>query len=479
MNNLIILINSESTFDISDLSNAFVASLSDVSSPTHCATFYVQYLEFLCGDQLASVMRSNRHDVFNTCMRFLTHSRTDEELHKLERSILKCSCDPKHRCVHESGRTKPARWNPTLQGVFEGCAIVVRLCFGPFDSNGTPVLLTLDQAMKQSKKAEKKGQKALWPLAARDILVNSPEQTLSVMWRLCYRYKSDPILASLQNILHASGSTLSSLVYKMPAFPGQFLHYFEAELAKLALGGQDLGPLSTVILMLHQSTLKCFELHDINAFFFWIPHAHGMLKTLTRAVSVLAPLPSSIPERDQMLKCLDGLGYGFIVYFRQHLPRDLSSYCPKFVQVYHRLSTSMPDNEKCSVRAFTRVQELAVSDRCSGPRCTETTATQSRKLQACSGCSVTRYCSLECQKAGWKDKNVPHKSICGLLQVFQQKTGVSCQQLKATHYTEEEMLAIVTESKFALKDASEISEQLRLLAMWRDARHVMESLRLP
>ncbi|KAF8918608.1 hypothetical protein CPB85DRAFT_1430311 [Mucidula mucida] len=445
-----------------DYSDLFVTSLSSPGSPSRCATFYVQCIHTFCGPGAHAHLRATRHDVFTSAMRFITHSRTETELSALERRIAKCRCgDSTQNQIHLMGRVDPALWPPTLQGVFEAFTALITVCFSSDIRNPRPEVITLDKARKRSHKAEKRGQKPLWPEKTHDLFVDPPETTLFVLWRLFYRFRSRPLLSALNVLIHISGSTLSSLFPKIPAFPGQLMNYFEEEVTKLQTAEEDRAqPLATAVILLRLSAQIPLGTGDFSAYLFWQPRAHNILQMLTRARVVASCLPGNTPQRGAVLSVMDNIGMSFVGVYHAHLSQTLSQYSPQFCQ-YPQLE-NVP---QLTGNAFTHIQSAASSDRCHNPDCAETHSTQNRRFSACGGCSIICYCSPQCQKAAWKHVDVPHKRLCTLLQNFQKKVGMTGQELKV-HYTQEETAEIITRSGVTTKEAEDICKTIADLVLW-------------
>ncbi|KAJ7431071.1 hypothetical protein B0H11DRAFT_2132179 [Mycena galericulata] len=51
---------------------------------------------------------------------------------------------------------------------------------------------------------------------------------------------------------------------------------------------------------------------------------------------------------------------------------------------------------------------------------------QGARLPACTGCQASHYCSKECQRESWKDKQMPHRDFCPILKrIFQVNENIA------------------------------------------------------
>jgi hypothetical protein len=59
--------------------------------------------------------------------------------------------------------------------------------------------------------------------------------------------------------------------------------------------------------------------------------------------------------------------------------------------------------------------------RCYGPGCISTYADRSKRFKRCSGCRTADYCSPKCQRVAWRHPEAPHRELCGLYRMCEDK----------------------------------------------------------
>lgn len=305
-----------------DIADSFVESLASPSAPAHCALFYASCLDSFCGEQAHAYIRTNRHDVCTATMRFLTHPRTQEELTLLTHTLSTCQCTRKHAALDTTWRTMhPELENPQFFTVLLLCMRFISKCLIK-DPGRSFKLASLDDARRMTNKAEKRGEKVLWPEKTNDIFVNSPEITLSMLWRIFNTHdRWMPVLAFINTLVHVSGSTLSSLFPTIPSFAGDLLDIMEAEIGCLSRAQPDLFNLGTVAVTLHEAGAKPLRTRNANAFLYWAPHARRVLELTTQALDVLSSLSPPPPHLLSARGLYHGLAIDFLYdYYEQVSP---------------------------------------------------------------------------------------------------------------------------------------------------------------
>jgi hypothetical protein len=92
------------------------------------------------------------------------------------------------------------------------------------------------------------------------------------------------------------------------------------------------------------------------------------------------------------------------------------------------LYTSASDDEELRrvaidpvVRLCRVAYEHSWSQRCYGPGCIATYADRSKRFKRCGGCRTAKYCSPKCQRVAWRHPEAPHRELCSLYRMCEDK----------------------------------------------------------
>jgi hypothetical protein len=83
--------------------------------------------------------------------------------------------------------------------------------------------------------------------------------------------------------------------------------------------------------------------------------------------------------------------------------------CPSVVA---KIQEFARDDKHPFLRAVLHGFHTPWRQRCYGPDCLRTCASQNTEFMACVGCTRAVYCSRRCQKAAWKYDKAPHREVC-------------------------------------------------------------------
>lgn len=386
----------------------------DPEAPEHCARFYEAAIVLMQTYNDISTLPLTHSKLFSTALRFLTHSRTQEDLRQLELRMSKCHCVRTALSNVLHGPTVVLPEPIGLLTLFDSLSSLLRLCFletsGPRKDQG----ISLDTIRKRAKKAQKEGRQARWPQQSSDLFIFPAKQILTMLWQIYHTYESIGVLLFLQIIDMAAGTTFISLYHTIPSLPQDYLYHFERGISSIRDDYSKLRAIAAHWIPIHlKSTPNSHERGIL-----WRPHIHDVLTLFSKAISSL----SSQPELDivNLRAFLSQSGAYLIGEYRTRVDLDLTLYAPEIL----RLTTgtkSEPQGGSVATAVWRKVFMLARADICQAPGCGETFSKQSRRFAVCKGCGILSYCSKSCQVAAWRHPDIPHQPLCTPLGVFREK----------------------------------------------------------
>lgn len=110
------------------LLETFIRSI-DPETPEHCARFYEAAIVLMQTFNNISTLPLTHSKLFSTALRFLTHSRTQEDLRRLDLRMSKCQCAPSAIWDVLHGPTVVLQGPTTLLTLFESLSFLLRRCF--------------------------------------------------------------------------------------------------------------------------------------------------------------------------------------------------------------------------------------------------------------------------------------------------------------------------------------------------------------
>lgn len=131
---------------------------------------------------------------------------------------------------------------------------------------------------------------------------------------------------------------------------------------------------------------------------------------------------TTAPESFGVLDILADMCQKLYLTLGAHTPdaRDVPP-LPALVEEYLIKAAEPMTREKAYARlVHTLIRQAGLAPRCAAPGCDASALLYGdcAKLQLCSRCRVTRYCSKACQARAWKDDKPPHKAVCAVLCKF-------------------------------------------------------------
>lgn len=406
------------TPDTSSVVSSFVSSLSDPTNPTTCSKHLVGCLLALTkagnSPHSARDLRTNHHELYDTCMSFLVNPPTDETMKTLQLRLQTCTCDIANnetiRFVH-----LPADASfPDMSTLFVDIAMLVTLALQPTKRDGN-----LYKVESNERKAIEKGLHASpWPAEPRNIFPLGPERTIRALEQWIIRYSYPQLLGLLGSYLEISKSVFLPHFIASPFFPGFFIASTRKVLFPVwqRVKDSDKPRCAESLVMLKSAALIPLVLVNLctkDQLVHFVQQAEAQEGSVIDFCGfVLDWLPElylSISPRSSYDVYIEGRGhtiesdvnyisthfvlFGACIHSRLGLPDDASRYNWRILAFSKLTKEAESDPKSLAFQAFV---DLYHDQRCYAPGCDETFIEAGRKFATCSGCGRVPYCSKSC-----------------------------------------------------------------------------------
>jgi hypothetical protein len=357
-------------------------------------------------------------DVLSRTMKFLCSFRSAEQFRALEQTLERGPC----RCAQgpEALRNPiaPVHHHVLLKA---GTGRVL----GLIDVIDELLSQSMERRGQGLKKLYKTTRGTLWPTSIND-LVPDGSASLHGIVRWLPQMDADTVAQAEHVIL------IGSVLRTMPSY---------------LRGGIMKGPI--LVDWLHR-TLSTWTMQPINI------HAGGMSPEIEATGALLEPacylskdeillwLSSSPRHSIQEMFSLIDRAFTRVVNYPSHAVAykqiQLLRWPYKRILEYFILSndfsmpivpalyTSASDDEELRrvatdpvVRLCRVAYEHSWSQRCYGPGCIATYADRSKRFKRCGGCRTAEYCSPKCQRVAWRHPEAPHRELCGLFRMCEDR----------------------------------------------------------
>ena len=417
--------------------DTLLTSLSDPHNPQHCAPFLNGCLLSLFHAEVAThnnaTLCANRPEFFDTCIRFITATRSTEENNRLQREMSACKCDVSHEQaeqLHDCGATSGACTYKDLGFMLAHQISSVLL---PVRDNGR-----LHKVERNQRRAVRTGKPVPWPRSPQDVLPYGVKNSIAALaaWmefgfsndiRLGYNYCI--YVGFLASIIALFKREVILPILESPTLPGRIISFAESPL--LVFAGRlpmpsDVGPDGLMLQI--TGAAKCYymivDYFDEDEFRMLYAKAieqlgygnpnRSLMGICSTATLTLPILLQRAPPESQTAKdiqwCINIFSsVGAISHRYLDLPYDTAKYGPTILDSVRKRR----ELEKFpATRAYSDLMRLWVWERCWSPGCRQTFVGAGRSFAACSGCARVTYCSKECLARAWKHENVPHREVC-------------------------------------------------------------------
>lgn len=438
-----------------ELCQLFVESLEDPYAPRHCVRYYRGALASLLHSDLGpanfELLAEEKPDVFDTCARFLTAPRTEEEMERLNTSISMCACDLSdakvkeiHRLASQSykERRKDSEWS--INDLVDTFMAAIH---NPLQS--TKASNNLHKVSRNAQKAAREGKKLKWPRSHQDILPYGTDVSIRMLGQWIELSPMPTTMGVMGSILELYKRSAIRPFIMSPTLPGKFLGVSEIPwfmmLGMIAPGQKidypyTIGELKRCALVAQQLVYYA-EPEEMVLLHKRTKEQHGDLLSFCSALLdfmkvMLNDTPLPLEAKTDLAYIVEWFhALGVQLHHCLDLPYDTARYHPNIV-AGSKLRVLIEAN--APQMAFETFCRLAGEQRCFAPGCANTCAREGRKFENCAACRRTPYCSKACQVSAWKHPRAPHKEVCKKLRQLADETGVGSRlELKdALHFVE-------------------------------------------
>lgn len=395
------------------LAEALTNSLRKPEQSRLCARAVCIGLVLLKGGPLWEKHCRTRFQGFlNACLNFVTHSLTEDEIHRVDTALSTCRCnlnDPMIQSLHgQIGQ---------IQQVYNFPRMVTSI----FSTLCQVVSRTHPDTLRTSSKRKEK-----WPATPGHLLPRGPQEFLQCMvqWQKCTegwcKTQTYPLFFTAL-ALDANPSFANMALSYAPLQKHFFAQFHNLALAFEARAHPKFPTLEE---SLH---------HLIHLYNILLQNATGFSENIVayddafRLYTDLGSLRTSLAAPD----------------YEPYDEDEFEQATVLLVKLEHLTWSSLP-GDKRPAREFPELSDLWESafdpvnilfkhfetfrrqERCSGPECFKL-AKQAAQLKRCVKCALMKYCSQACQRRHWNWEDGAHKTSCAeigkIFKVFKEVDG--------------------------------------------------------
>lgn len=405
--------------------DTIVTSLADPHNPRHCAQLLcgcmISLFNSMSGRHNQAILRVNRPEVYDACIRFITVPRSNEEENRLEDEMNVCKCDVsdgRFKLLHDISAKVNARTYRDLGLAF------ARQVGNVLES--TRLERKFHKVEKNQQRAAREGTVLPWPRSPQDLLpygVGDSIATLAAWIELAE--PNSTYLGLLGNIIDLFKKEVVPTILASSTLPGRIVSIAQSSLQlltqvypheiDLAVGRMMQVAVCYEMLWLYfdQDESRALYAKAVERLGYSSPDQNPM-HTCHLAIFLLSALVYFVPPGSQMADDIERMidvfvDMGVKWHYCMNLPYDVEKYGPTIVDVARRRREL---DKNPIMMAYENFVELSLGDRCWSPGCRQTFAGAGRAFAACSGCRRITYCSKECLARAWRHEDAPHRAVC-------------------------------------------------------------------
>ncbi|KIY63911.1 hypothetical protein CYLTODRAFT_493533 [Cylindrobasidium torrendii FP15055 ss-10] len=457
----------------------FIDSLSNPERPTRCSLFYAGIERQLTSfRENTENLRRVHPEVFEAAVRFVSHPRGIQDILSMTSSAYICDCpDDDDWWVHDTAGHYPTKPSEAGAQLFDSiCAVIHR---GLIDESIVGLTMpwpTIEKLVRQSDKSGKNTARAIWPSKYTDVFGENPQNIIQMLWNLLNLFP-DAIhpLFLLHTLTKLSRSTVMAALANVPGWAVQLLEHANKTLdANHQLRGYR-GKFDILLDLLEETTNEfSYGGSNLNLFHAWRRDNQEIDRDVVLFASRALCLDVFKDKQNEHTRRLVTIGSFF--YETRESMNIIAGYTlidNKWPPLSPRIDTSPTYNPfaryhddpgQVKLEACKRIHLAVISNQCASPDCLASTDTLGRKLQACGGCHIVRYCSQGCQHAAWKHSDIPHKAVCRLYSTITKKLGIDW---KRCTYPDQQDILKKTLSSMTEKEARDAIDHEKNFMTWR------------
>lgn len=410
--------------------DTLVTAFADPHQPQGCAQCLIACIDNLLGAHFEynmPVLRSKHPELYDAFVRFITVSRPDGELIRLEEAPGPCRCnltDRRLRALHQYN-TGACTW-PRLGGLMETYAMnAINTSEG-----------RLYKVEKRQQRAALQRKSAPWPQTPDDVLPYGIDASVHALagWG-DFVYGAPCHLGFLTSIISRFKKAAVPPILASPTIAGDIIRIARKpflEIPRKRAGPPEHRAFNLVRMVqdikcasfCFESLLNHFDKDELRALACLAVTQVGdgpdvsFVYVCNLAVEVLPSFIEGCKDinmsniAEDLERCLTNfrlVGSAFHIYL--DLPLDSSKYS-EYILCSVRGYREEKDTECVYLAAHDGLLMLWKHSRCWAPGCRATCVVAQRPFAACTGCSRVTYCSKECQVRAWRHPDVPHQAIC-------------------------------------------------------------------
>ncbi|EJD48391.1 hypothetical protein AURDEDRAFT_112882 [Auricularia subglabra TFB-10046 SS5] len=406
---------------------ALSASLSDAKQPLACPTCSCVIAYRLQptteqGSRLLEDLRDNHAEFWDSCITFVTASRTEDGLPALRQKLLQNISICKYRAEHNT--IMRSNFTDVVHTLVESLYMALLACL----TRGRHSMMNRPKAPKGF--GTRHGR---WPETAEKLFPFAEDQCVDMhgFWS-SLRFSSAPfaVLSCTLSVARpmvlphiCAGTGRARLLYilaqMLRADVTTIPDGWEGELPVHPAGGAAfplaLSKERTSLLETSTSFLEILsgglDSKACDWFEFFTGYELAMFRAIqaaSRGVDATTPTFIALSHFAYFLHSKLGLPYSA-------LDARVRAVCPDAAETDTRASESEAQKQMPQVTLLHLIQ-LRKQRGCSAPGCTKNVHDNGGKpLATCSKCKTVRYCGRDCQQRDWKSGAIKHKVICPIL----------------------------------------------------------------
>ncbi|PBK65708.1 hypothetical protein ARMSODRAFT_961076, partial [Armillaria solidipes] len=208
------------SYKLDAIVDLFVESLSDPIHPSYCVLFYNSSLAGFWNLHTMADLRASHHDLLETCLLFLTTSRTPDEIRTLQSTIQTCSCPKDNPLLNRIHQYCPPDYFKRLFDRYLFTDVILMMstillnCIVNVIDPKEPMKSALHHGIrKRALREEKQGKTPRWPITPNEFYSAVGAETMvKMLWRWAYMFELMPSFLLLNGIITMAGTTLSVMV---------------------------------------------------------------------------------------------------------------------------------------------------------------------------------------------------------------------------------------------------------------------------
>ncbi|KIY62667.1 hypothetical protein CYLTODRAFT_447065 [Cylindrobasidium torrendii FP15055 ss-10] len=457
--------------------SAFVDSLADPEIPTRCSLFYAGVEDVFCAyPECAEELRRMHPQIFAAAIRFLSYPRSKEDVANIAQPECRCPEDA-NWWVHDVPRNRPSTTSGAGAQLFDSiCSIASRGLVDTKEVGFTIPWPTIEKLVKQSEKSLKATGHATWPSKYADVFGTNPRFLVQMLWSIFEQFPDayHPLFL-LYSLVKLNQSPAMAALARVPGWARQLLNHTTSTLDAGFEVRRYLGKFDLLTEFMNETRVILGRGGDgMDVFRAWHQHDDYYAKNdvvlfASRALC-MDIFEGCVDIQTEKLAAIGTFFYGLCecptsVFGVNLLGDKWPKLSPRIkTESANQFSRYQSDRSLLKTDACHRIHDIAVFNECAAPNCLKSTATLNRKLQACSGCHIVRYCSQKCQRDAWKHSDIPHKPMCRLFSTVTKNLGVDWKK-----FTTPEQQAILKKNIVCLteKEAQEVIDLEMKMSTWR------------